>query len=515
MAAAKEGQVRLLFDFPDEILLEIIGYLSQEIKYDVYRLAQIHYDLAPFRATCKRALALCEPAWCQFISIDWVSSCQTANSFLDAQPKREDLVESLQLHATRAYDALKVDGILEMTGFLSRFPNLKYLEIDAGFWSFTSPRRAFAMWRGALAYQLESTRFNELKECCLTLSSNKMPIPFPFQVATFLAAAPKLAFLTIDGADLRTTSPIPFPARLLSLKELSLRRCELDQTTISAILSVPAALEYFSLEVQAVPDEKGTGQAEAAFIKHVLAALAASQPQLRSLSLKLRDGRCLESEKFRDTFDFSLLENLKHLRLWTMAHGSRKRAGNVHYTAWCPVNVFYRLPSGLERLQLGPFQGPVAIDELATALLEPPYRHIPQSLRLEFVVAEEHMRPLKFWQAAIDDKRVKGMEKFMALLSPASMAYNQIQLFLGDIMEEEIGSTFFIFCGTTLYARTNVDRPEEFTMTNSYRSLTWLESSDFWNDQPQPGTDEPPPARSLSARHYRRSDRWLESLDEV
>jgi hypothetical protein len=274
-------------------------------------------------------------------------------------------------------------------------------------------------------------------------------------------------------------------------------------------------VEYFSLEVQHLHDGNGTGQAEAVFIKQVLAALAASQPQLRSLSLKLRDGRCLESKKFSDTFDFSLLESLKHLRLWTLARGGMRRAGNVNYVGWCPVNVFYRLPPGLERLQLGPFHGPVAISELTTALLEPPYRHIPQSLRLEFVVAVEHIRPLRFWQAAIENKRVRGMEQFMTLLRPASLTYNRLQIFLGDISEDEPGTSFFIFCEQAIYARTNADHPEEFTMTNTDRCLTWSETCDPWNEHPQPGTEEPPPARSLIARHYRRTDRWLESVDEI
>jgi hypothetical protein len=158
MAAANQGQARLLFDLPDEILLEIIGYLSQEIRYDTYRLLRRHDHVKPFRATCRRALELCEPTWCPFMSIYRVASCQVVNSLLGARPQREQLVESLQLHPTRALDSVKVDGILQMTGFLSRFPNLKYLEIDAGFWSWSSPRRSFAMWRGALALQLESTR---------------------------------------------------------------------------------------------------------------------------------------------------------------------------------------------------------------------------------------------------------------------------------------------------------------------------------------------------------------------
>jgi hypothetical protein len=78
----------------------------------------------------------------------------------------------------------------------------------------------------------------------LTLSSSSVPAPFRLQVAAFFAGTPKLTALTIDGADLRTTSPIPFPTGMTCLKELSLRRCELDQTTISAILSVPAARKF-------------------------------------------------------------------------------------------------------------------------------------------------------------------------------------------------------------------------------------------------------------------------------
>ncbi|OCT47437.1 hypothetical protein CLCR_03737 [Cladophialophora carrionii] len=130
MAAPTEGQAVLLFDLPDETLEQIVGYLPRDFEYRFSRLVQDHHDIARFRATCRRALRLCEQSWCQFISINNVDYCQAIHSFLAASPHHEHLVQRLQLHATCASRALTAAGILEMTGFLSRFSNLKYQEIE-------------------------------------------------------------------------------------------------------------------------------------------------------------------------------------------------------------------------------------------------------------------------------------------------------------------------------------------------------------------------------------------------
>ncbi|OCT47438.1 hypothetical protein CLCR_03582 [Cladophialophora carrionii] len=371
-----------------------------------------------------------------------------------------------------------------------------------------------------------------------------MPLPFAFQLAIFLAGTPKLAALTVDGADLRTTSPIPMLVGMPSLKELSLRRREVDEATVSAILRVPATRKFLGVSDRRSSlagvrmfhmIDKGQRMSQPSISTSMyhgspvsktladrrLTSSHTSRPNLPHrnhiydlLSLKLQDGRGMQQDEFRDSFPFSRLRNLKHLRVWTLGYGLTHRVRNRRYPAWSPVNVFSHLPATLERLQLGPFDVSLAVDELATGPLRLPFPPLPGAPRLEFVMAEEHIEPLGDLQNAIQAKRVRGTEKFMTQLRPARLTYVQHQAYLLGDRERRVGRRFAILFGRTVYTRTNAGHANRYTRDYDYGRIGPPVPCDPWHAAPQPGTEEAPPARSLVAKHYRPTDRWVDKVYE-
>lgn len=100
-----------------------------------------------------------------------------------------------------------------------------------------------------LVAQADVIRSNQLSECHLMLScTTKREELFRLGIFSLFAASPKLTSLIVDGADMRGLEPNALPrTHAKSLKELRLLRCDVDDATLSVIISAPDARKFFLL----------------------------------------------------------------------------------------------------------------------------------------------------------------------------------------------------------------------------------------------------------------------------
>ncbi|KAJ9609033.1 hypothetical protein H2200_006804 [Cladophialophora chaetospira] len=241
-------------------------------------------------------------------------------------------------------------------------------------------------------------------------------------------------------------------------------RCYFNNATISAILSTPTALTSFGLKSRYIPHRGDAIRAEAQILQHVLAGLAKWQPQVKTLNLGIQYNGIISSDLFQNTFDFAQLTSLKELVISNRTGGEMIIDGSFHYLSWCPINVFDRLPSGLECLQLRPNRGPVELNKLADLICQ---RCIclPEALRLECYTIEPHLRPLKEVDQAIDQSHIFGIEKFMTQCSLPRLIYVQAQHSMGGEESSLLSKTTDV--------RRNADGSAGFAMSTSYETFQW------------------------------------------
>lgn len=91
MTAAAAPNIHSLTEFPDEILIVVIGHLHQQ----VHSRDTFSNDIAAFRSTCKRIRDLCEPAFCRGFEITCLSDLERLDLLLNGNKNRSSLYRNL------------------------------------------------------------------------------------------------------------------------------------------------------------------------------------------------------------------------------------------------------------------------------------------------------------------------------------------------------------------------------------------------------------------------------------
>ncbi|KAJ9603101.1 hypothetical protein H2200_012396 [Cladophialophora chaetospira] len=383
MATSKLAQRCALLSLPTEVLLNIVDFIAEDPPSEYLR----EQALRRFGDTCKLARSLVERALCQNLKLLLAEHCNTP--FLDAHQYRRHFVKHLIIGNATG----RPDDAAAIAECIPRYPAIEYLYLSADF--ITSDRRA--AHKPPLLSYLNPTNLSRLCKCDLDYHQLTHKVPHS-QLAEILKA-PRLAELSIDGADLRGFHQSCLPHDRPALKRLRLRigACDVDEQAISAILSTLAVSGTLELDTRWDFPPK--------------------------LLLHLEDAVVLWDEKYRDIFDMQRLEGLKILKVITT-----KLYRDVP-TVWCPINALAKLPDGIQQVTFEcDYHGP-DLELLANKLASNAVHDnlLPASLkRLNFVFKAGwdwvEGAPAEEDQLVVD-RRLRGIDLIKARSSLQQLSY--------------------------------------------------------------------------------------------
>lgn len=408
MSTYQPGQGIDLLDLPNEILLKVADKVAEGDTCNGYGVRNLS-------RTCKRMQHLTESAMCQNVSTDLER--RLWNPFAYAEKHRRHLVKDLSFEGSgeaTGYDENAPDRRLA----ISCYPNIRRFDLKTwAFFPIDNPP-----FQEALTAELAASGFVELRECTLNIirRSDVAQTCYPLELSQILKA-PKLENLHIQGIDLRgltTESPVQCP----SLRELHLEDCQLDDESLTTLLSQATNLRYLDFELQSLKIHPSPGQTkDVRRLETLLQTLACQSPALEELHLQLGSSTVADSSIFKNQIDFSQLESLRTLS----THAKRKHMYARYVSPWRPTNLFDNLPRSLHCIKLR-FSVLESIDlmGLAEDLLSDRFtgKSLPACLRrLELHTYEDHDEPLKDDARKREDRCMKGIDMFMTRLGFAEI----------------------------------------------------------------------------------------------
>ncbi|KAJ9609189.1 hypothetical protein H2200_006961 [Cladophialophora chaetospira] len=401
-----------LFDLPKEVLGIVIEKLAEERPWNANAVTH-------FRLTCKYAWQLGERRRYMHIRIQQPSKYYKLVAVLKNDESRYQWVKSLMLNLWPTAGGLhNLQGIdrLPIPHFISRFTNIKHLEVDTSFWNQWYGSGASFQFTEVWSSWLQTHDFAGLTECRLNLKNLAADAaPYSSLPIERLLKAPKLTTLSLGSLCIQPANVISIPSRSTSLKALRLFRCAVNEQSLAAILSIPAALDRLDLD----DGDMYTNR----MLTVLLPTVARERPDLRALKVSVCDGGPREREEHRNTFDFTQMINLKELTLWSNGSCLWGSLG------WFPINAFRRLPPMFETIRIATWFPGIDIARLAASLLQSAYEGpaFPTSLQLLGCedAAFDLERPLIKKQHDREETIRKSITRFVTETTLSEVRYKQ------------------------------------------------------------------------------------------
>lgn len=186
MASCQIGKPDVLLELPNEVLALIVKALAHDRN-----------ALLGFRQTCKHALQLSEPSFCEQVTLSTALDCENWDRHLNSHENGMNRVKHLVIKPRSDQDG---STIRKIVGYISRIPTVKTLEVK------TNPWKYYPGFEAAFEAQLESNTFCELQQCHLDLRSLLVGKIGLFPIAQILKA-PKIRELTFESSDLLEPQP--------------------------------------------------------------------------------------------------------------------------------------------------------------------------------------------------------------------------------------------------------------------------------------------------------------------
>ncbi|KAJ9609549.1 hypothetical protein H2200_005876 [Cladophialophora chaetospira] len=468
MALPNRLTCRYLLELPDELLILVVEKLTQETSVWNGK------GLSNFRQTCKHLHRLAEPIWIKQLRLNRSSHPRHLDFVLNRDPRRTQNVQTLEITPSPLYT--EPPALSSKLRFISRFANLRVLKVAISFMADTSEQE---QPHETLDCELKENGLAELQECSLHITTSWKPRICGFKTDRLLRA-PKLVKLTLRDLDLRQFPPQSIDNHSAALEELSILSCQVDDPSISALLSKPRSLKsltFGSLKSPHHGDLQGNSQraAEELDMTRMMArVLGLAQPNLHELSIYFTRLNPRQASTEGQSVD---LHELKSLEQLTIASYCMDEAG---VEKWRPASVFRKLPEGLQRITVKVGQGVFDVVALANALqggsasqvhepentgeadtlnenqsLSHPAMNLPSSLQRFEIFESPHLvqgmpqRPFNRDDQKQDDKLQECLSRMANDLSSSRVQYTHRHLWSH---EEEDGSTTCYFWERVLRA---------------------------------------------------------------
>ena len=153
--------------------------------------------------------------------------------------------------------------------------------------------------------------------------------------------------------DLRGLHRPTVPKHSTALTKLDLFRCKIDEPTISAILSVPFALEALHLTLALPSSYRTSDPRDLPFFQDLLTELACQQPGVKALDLDMRCFRIPDPKQSKNSVDFAQLTSLKRLHLHDTTSFAIHGVFSDDNQSLLAIRHCCKFPIGLERLKVG------------------------------------------------------------------------------------------------------------------------------------------------------------------
>lgn len=417
MATYLPGQQIALLDLPIEVLSHIVNVLPQEKRRRM--------EILNLRLTSKILHQVTDLGTNYCFQLPAILSGRDGNDGIDMSEVTKRFKSQLSIAPARSGD--EADGRCASTvptgpDQVAKLIKLQLTEI---------PRNTPGCWQWCytLKNQLRQNPFLELEECILNLNPTDAMDNgrrYPLDI-TGLLQAPKLRKLTLEAVNVYFIDVEHIPKLSTPLKELRISRCEIDTTSLSAILGAPAALEFFDYthndwsggvlgHLYAVHYD---AREERESLHEIIRILAAQQPTLKSLKLIFNCHNVFRSSSYWNTLDLTPLTELKKLRLETCDCAESEME-------WFSFMPFDKLPdcevieiSTTDRPHIGLQSGALLMDWFIGS-------GIPRSLReLRFFTREDPAQPITHDQHNANNSIGYGISIFRWQLHVPRISYTQ------------------------------------------------------------------------------------------